>query len=49
MPDRIRKKILKFLSDLTEIVLHFHRLIAVLLLFVLGLVEAWHVIHVALH
>jgi hypothetical protein len=48
MPPGLRTKILKFINDTMEIVLRFHALIGVLVLFALGLIEAWHVIHVAL-
>jgi hypothetical protein len=48
MPDNIRRKILKFIRAATEIVLKSHGLIGALVFLVLGVIEAWHVIHAAL-
>jgi hypothetical protein len=48
MPDNIRRKILKFIRIATEIVFQSHVLIGALVFLVLGIIEAWHVIHVAL-
>jgi hypothetical protein len=46
--DDIHHRILKFIRAAAEIVFQSHVLIGALVFLVLGIIEAWHVIHAAL-
>ena len=48
MPAKVRRTVLNAIHTATEIVFQSHVLIGALVFLILGLIEAWHLIHAAL-